>query len=294
MRTCPLNGCANEQFTSQSCNKNSFRFGPAGKQLIDPAIAYEVKTFGKNWGILYADYALGQSTRDSLDAALQKAGGTLALKIPVPLNEPNMTTYVSKIPTDGFISALNVTETGSDLARAMAVLQQFGIPKKIPVLTALGKEQFGGVYPDAMNGAIINGALPSSPQPGNQAEADFFKAFSAMAKTDSSVAGALGGPDKALPGNNGYTAFITMNSLKLAMRRSGFTGRADTDKLITALENINEPQGPDYPSGPMIMNKADHQGRDTQYLMKVNGQTEDIVQTFPADTLPMIGTCQVK
>ena len=36
----------------------------------------------------------------------------------------------------------------------------------------------------------------------------------------------------------------------------------------------------------MIMNKDDHQGRTTYYLLKINGQKEDVVQTFAADRCP--------
>jgi hypothetical protein len=84
-----------------------------------------------------------------------------------------------------------------------------------------------------------------------------------------------------------------MNALKLAMRSSNFTGKADTDKLISALEDLRIPQGPDAPDGPVIMNKADHQGRMTSYLLKINGQQEDVLLASPPESLPPIGTCQV-
>ncbi|MBV9120785.1 MAG: ABC transporter substrate-binding protein, partial [Chloroflexi bacterium] len=288
----PLNGCANEQFTSQSCNKFSFRVFPVGKQLSDPALSYEVKTFGPKWGILYPDYALGQSSRDSYDASLKKFNATLDLKIGVPLNETNMTPYISKVPTDGSINALVVSQTGSDLARAMTILQQFGIPKKMAIVTALGKESFSGVYPDAMNGAYISGGHLSEAQPDNKFDQAYDDAFKAMAKTDASVAGPLGGPDKAVSGvTNGYNVYVSMNALKIAMRNSGFTGKADTAKLITALENLNEPQSADFPAGPMVMNKQDHQGRMTLYVMKINGQKEDVIQSFPPDQLPLFNSC---
>ena len=38
---------------------------------------------------------------------------------------------------------------------------------------------------------------------------------------------------------------------------------------------------------------ADHQGRVSQYLLQINGQREDILATFAADQLPLIGDCQV-
>jgi len=41
------------------------------------------------------------------------------------------------------------------------------------------------------------------------------------------------------------------------------------------------------------MNKDDHQGRTTYYLLKINGQKEEVVQTFAPDTLPLIGDCKI-
>ncbi len=69
-----VNGCASDLFTAKSCSKYSFRVYPAGRQTSDPTFTYLVKTFGTKWGIIYPDYALGQSTLATSEAALQKNG----------------------------------------------------------------------------------------------------------------------------------------------------------------------------------------------------------------------------
>jgi branched-chain amino acid transport system substrate-binding protein len=102
----PLNGCANEQFSTRSCNRYSFRAFPAGRQLDDPLVAYEVKNFGTKWAIIYPDYVLGQSALATAEAALQRNGTEFTTKVAVPLGEANVTPYVSKIPTDGSIQVL--------------------------------------------------------------------------------------------------------------------------------------------------------------------------------------------
>jgi branched-chain amino acid transport system substrate-binding protein len=289
----PLNGCANEQFSTQFCNRYAFRVFPAGRQLDDPLVAYEVKNFGKNWAIIYPDYVLGQSALATAKAALGRNGTGFTTEIAVPLGEANVTPYVSKVPTDGSIDVLQVSSTGSDLARVMSVIQQFGINKKVKIVTALGKESFAGVYPDAMDGAIIRGVRPSDGLPGDPNDAAFAAAWKAMAQKNADIAGPLGGADKATPGNNnGYNAYGSMKALVLAMRAANFTGKADTDKLIAAFETLNVPPGPDLPSG-LVMNKADHQGKWVTHLLQINGQKEDILATFTADQLPAIGDCKV-
>jgi branched-chain amino acid transport system substrate-binding protein len=291
----PLNGCASDALTSKSCDKYTFRVYAAGRQTSDPAVAYEVKTFGPKWGIIYPDYALGQSTLATSEAALQNNGAEYTVKIAVPLGEANVTPYVTKVPSDGSINVLNVTETGSDLARVMSVIQSFGINTKLAIVTALGKESFGGVYPDALNGAIITGTRPSDGLPGNADDARYMADWIAVAKQNADITSPLGGVDNVTPGNNnGYNAYMSMMALVLAMRKANFTGKADTDKLVSAFETLTVPQGPDFPDGNLIMNKDDHQGRTTFYLLKINGQKEEIVQTFAADSIPLIGDCKIQ
>src|SRR6266496_2007 len=292
----PLNGCASDQLSTKMCDKYTFRVYPAGRQTSDPSVGYQVKTFGGKWGIIYPDYALGQSTLATSEAALQKNGGEYVIKIAVPLGEANVTPYVTKVPTDGSINVLNVTMTGSDLARTLSVIQQFGINQKVAIVTALGKESFAGVYPEALNGAIIAGTRPSDGIPGNADDAQYMQEWLSIAKgKDADIVGPLGGVDKVTPGNNnGYNAYMSMMALVLAMRKANFTGKADTDKLVSAFETLTVKQGPDFPDGDLIMNKDDHQGRVTYYMLKINGQKEEVVQTFPADQLPLIGDCKIQ
>ena len=97
---------------------------------------------------------------------------------------------------------------------------------------------------------------------------------------------------KATP-EDGYNAYLSMMSLVYAMRKANFNGKADTEKLVDAFANLNVPQGPDFPDGPVIINPNDHQGRTNYYLLKVNGQKEDVVQMFPAESLPLVGDCKI-
>ena len=289
------NGCASDVLTSKQCDKYTFRVYPVGRQTGDPVVNFEVKTFGTKWGIIYPDYALGQSTLATTKAALQNNGAEMTVEIAVPLGEANVTPYVTKVPTDGSIQVLQVSETGSDLARVMSVIQQFGINTKVAIVTALGKESFAGVYPDALNGALITGTRPSDGIPGNADDAKYMADWLAIAKgKDADIVGPLGGVEHVTPGNNnGYNAYMSMMSLVLAMRKANFSGKADTDKLISAFETLTVKQGPDFPDGELIMNKDDHQGRVTYYVLKINGQKEEVVQTFPADQLPLIGDCKI-
>src|SRR5207248_7896852 len=124
----------------------------------------------------------------------------------------------------------------------------------------------------------------------NKDSAAFEQAFKdQLAKEPSQLAEAFGGLAKAVPGQNGYASYIAVTSLKRAMIDAKFTGKNDTQKLITALENLNIPQGPDAPDGPIVMNKTDHQGKTTAFLFKIDGQTDKVIQAIAPDKMPSVG-----
>ncbi len=286
-------GCATNDFSGKSCNRFSFRVQSVGSMTAGALAKYLVQTYGKRWAIIYPDYAFGQSQLAAYTAALEQQGGSIVTKIAVPLGEANMTPYVSKIPLDGSVDGLINSLVGTDLARATAVMEQFGVNKKLPIVGAGGKERFGGVYPEALTGSIFIQGTPSDPLPNNPAHQNFIKAFKEQAAKMGNLADVLGGPEKAVPGELGYQGWAAIMALKNAMIAAKFTGRADTEKLIAALETLNIPQGPDFPAGPFMMNKSDHQGRWQLYIMRINGQTEEILQTIPPDQVPLIGNCKV-
>ncbi|MFI5269913.1 MAG: ABC transporter substrate-binding protein, partial [Chloroflexota bacterium] len=158
----PTAGCAADEFTTKNCNANTFRVSLATTQQLNAEAATLVSKYGKNWGVLYPDYAFGQSQLNSFQTALQPLGGQVKAQIATPLNETNLNPYISKIPTDGSIDGLLDAQGGADLVRGLQAMQQFGILKKVPIfLGSGGREFFGGVYPSAVDGVLLGGVEPS-------------------------------------------------------------------------------------------------------------------------------------
>lgn len=289
-------GCASEAFTAAQCSKYSFRFNITGRQTTIPLGQYMVATYGKNWGIIYPDYALGQSNLAAYRVGLTQAGGTLVASqvIPIPYPSTNMTPYISKVDTTQINGLIN-SEVSADLVRSSDTIAQFGIDKKLPIVSFLGKDRFQGVYPASYTGAV--GYLPelSDSPSDNKADIAYHTAFrQQLAKEPANIQSTLGGIDKAVPGQLGYQAYTAITALKEGMLASNFTGKADTAKLISALETLHMKQGADAPAGDIVMHASDHQAAQTMYLVKINGQQEQVVKTYQAADLPPIGTCQVK
>jgi ABC-type branched-subunit amino acid transport system substrate-binding protein len=290
----PTFGCAAEEFSSQFCNRYSFRLYPVGRQQLAPLVDYIVKTHGTKWAMMYSDYAYGQSQLKAYTEELGKRDASIVLPIPVPQNEPNLAPYVTKIPTDGSVNGVIILGLGAgDLTRVSLALGQYGIAPKVQVIGSSGRDVYGGSYPDFLKGAVNVEQYVTGQPPNNPYGEMYEKGWREIAQRQPDWANIFGGADKALA-FQGYRQYTAMTTLKTAMTAANFNGRKDTDALISALEKVNIPLGPDAPGGGIIMNPADHQGAQTTYVYKVAGpQQEELLATVPADQVPKFNTCHV-
>src|SRR5262249_60390187 len=66
-------------------------------------------------------------------------------------------------------------------------------------------------------------------------------------------------PTGPLPDRYVQSNFEAMNALRIGMEKSKFSGRADTMKLVEALEGLELKEGDDFPQGDKLLRKEDHQ-----------------------------------
>jgi urea transport system substrate-binding protein len=291
----PTFGCAAEEFSTQFCNRYTFRFEPVGRQALGPLVDYIVKSYGKNWAMMYSDYAYGQSQLKAYTAELGKLGASISLAIPVPQNEPNLAPYVTKIPTDGSVNGVIINGLGAgDLTRVSLALGQYGIAPKVQVIGNSGRDVYGGTYPEFLKGSVAAPQPYITGQPPNNPYGDTYeKGWKDIVQKEPDWANIFGGADKALA-FEGYYQYSAMMALKSAMVSARFNGRSDSEALISALERVSLPLGPDAPGGAIMMNPADHQGAQTLYVYRVAGpQEEEILASIPADQVPKFNTCHV-
>jgi branched-chain amino acid transport system substrate-binding protein len=289
----PTFGCAAEEFSTQFCNKYSFRFSPVGRQQLAPLADFIVKTYGTKWAMMYSDYAYGQSQLRAYTDELAKRDAQIVLPIPVPQNEPNLAPYVTKIPTDGSVNGVIINGLGAgDLTRVSLALGQYGIAPKVQVIGNSGRDVYGGSYPDFLKGSVNVQTYLSGQPPNNPYGEAYEKGWREVTQKEQDWANIFGGADKALA-FEGYVQYSAVMALKSAMIAARFTGRQDTDALIAALEKVNLPLGPDAPGGAIVMNAQDHQGAQTVYVYRVAGpQQEELLSSVPADQVPKFNMCK--
>jgi branched-chain amino acid transport system substrate-binding protein len=268
--------CLDTTLTTSKCNRYSFRvhdYAPAQAVAFGPMLA----KLGKKWHIAFADYSWGQSTRDAYAAEIKKNGGEVVGTTGIPLGTADMTPFLSKISGD--FDGLFGIFFGKDGVTVGNQAFDLGLTKKYKWagdgaicestnMPALGNKIDGFVG--------INRYLPIFQGPlDTPALHKFFDdAKPRLAKID---------PSGPLPDRYVQSNYEAMNAAKVAMVACKFDGRADTPKLIEALEGLEMKEGDDFPQGDKTLRKSDHQAFLREFLFEVKNQDYKLLATVDKD-----------
>jgi len=268
--------CLDTTLTTTKCNRYSFRpydFAPAQAVAFAPTLV----KMGKKWHIAYADYSWGQSTRDAYTAQIKANGGDVVGTTGIPLGTADMTPFLSKISGD--FDGLFGIFFGKDGVTVGNQAFDLGLTKKYKWagdgaicestnMPALGNKIDGFVG--------INRYLPIFQGPlDTPALHKFFDdAKPRLAKID---------PSGPLPDRYVQSNYEAMNAAKVAMVACKFDGRADTPKLIEALEGLEMKEGDDFPQGDKTLRKSDHQAFLREFLFEVKDQSYKLLTTVDKD-----------
>jgi branched-chain amino acid transport system substrate-binding protein len=267
--------CLDTTLTTSHCNRYTFRpydFAPAQAKAFAP---YLVNKMGKKWYIAYVDYAWGQSTKDAYAAEIKANGGEVAGTLGIPLGTADMTPFLSKISGDFdglfFIffgpDAINIINQGYDLGLAKkykwAGDGAIASASQLPALGNkiegfIGIDRYVPVFDPPLDTPYLHGFLD--------------EAVPRLKKA---------GISNALPDRYVQSNFEAMNAVKVGIEKSGFQGRADTDKLIAALEGLEMKESADFPTGDKVLRKEDHQAFVREIIFEMKGGTYLVHETIP-------------
>jgi branched-chain amino acid transport system substrate-binding protein len=274
-------GCWATELTGERCNRYTFRHTPSNRQRTEPFAAWCVQHIGKKWFVAYSDFAYGQSGFKDFKTYLERAGGTVVGSVAPPLGATDMAPYISQIDTKA--EGLFLVFAGNDTLLMLRQLASFGIHRKMRVAanqSLLNRELFPTI-PDGAEGLAMIAAYPAelTGPLQNPHNVKFHQDLKAVT-------------GRAIPGLNTFEAFQAMNLVKEAMRRAGYRGRADSEKLVDTLAGLRVKHGDDFPQGDVLIRKADHQGVIQLFVVEVKGGRETVVATIPAEKLDYPATCQ--
>ncbi len=269
--------CLDTTLTTTRCNRYTFRpydFAPAQAKGFAPHL---VNKIGKRWHIAFADYAWGQSTRDAYAAEIKQNGGEVIGTTGIPLGTADMTPFLSKIT--GNFDGLFLILFGRDAITFTNQAYDLGLAKKYrwagdgAVTTSTNLPAMG----TKIEGFVgIDRYVPVFDPPLDTPyhHAFFDDAVSRLKKVD---------PSGPLPDRYVQSNFEGMNALKIGMEKSGFQSRADTPKLITALEGLEMKEGYDFPQGDKLLRKEDHQAFVREFIFEIKDGKYHILETVAKD-----------
>jgi branched-chain amino acid transport system substrate-binding protein len=278
--------CLDTTITTSKCSRYTFRpfdYAPAQAVAFAP---YLVNKMGKKWHLVYADYAWGQSTRDAYAEEIRKVGGQVVGTTGIPLGTADMTPFLSKITGDfdglfGILFGKDGVTIGNQ-AFDLGMTKKYkwagdGALAESTNLPALGIKIEGFVG--------INRYLPVFDPPLDTAahKAFFDEAVARLKQID---------PSGPLPDRYVQSNFEAMNALRIGMQTSGFQGRADTPKLIEALEGLEMKEGDDFPQGDKTLRKDDHQAFLREFIFDIKDGKHRILEVVPKEKTTFPPACK--
>ncbi|KRE41603.1 ABC transporter substrate-binding protein [Knoellia sp. Soil729] len=145
-------GAGTTALTGAQCNKYTFHWAYDTAMLAAGTAGGIVEGGGKNWSIVYPDYAFGQDMNKSFTAAVEKADGKVQQSIATPFPNDNFATFITKAESSK-PDVMGIMAAGGDLVNFVKQFNQAGLQGKtqlavglmfITDIHSLGVDQFQG------------------------------------------------------------------------------------------------------------------------------------------------------
>ncbi len=225
---------------------------------------------GKKVTMIFPDFAFGHDHRDFFTAAMAAQGGEVIAQIAIPPTETSFTRYFPQIPAE--------TEVLYHVMVGPAVLT---FVKELGEFYGTGtKPQFFG-FIDSLE--AVDTATPGleflegthfweahnrvKPADAGEHEA----AYRAAVGVDDNGA-SVSDPADVATYSHMFSTWETLFAIKAGMEASGYTGPADRQKFVEAMEAMTDlPYGIERPQGAKMFNGKTHQVFGVQNISQVQG-----------------------
>ena len=278
--------CLDTTITTSKCSRYTFRpfdYAPSQAVAIAP---YLINKMGKKWHIAYLDYAWGQSTRDAYIEQIKKNGGEYVGGTGIPLGTADMTPFISKITGD-FDGIFGIM-FGANAVTFINQAFDLGLTKKYKLAGdgAMAESMHLAALGAKVEGFIgVNRYVPVMDAPLNTPHHKKFFDDAVVRLKQIDPTGPL--PDRYVQSN-----YEAMNALRIGMEKSKFQERADTMKLIEALEGLEMKEGDDFPQGDKVLRKEDHQAFLRQFIFDIKDGKHRVLDVISKENVTVPGACK--
>ncbi|MBT8426831.1 MAG: ABC transporter substrate-binding protein [Erythrobacter sp.] len=255
--------------TGSKGTRYSFRTGTDTYALAAAGAPWAFKNLGKNWTMIFPDYAWGHSHHEEHRKLIESLGGKVNDPIAVPLGTKDLVPYLAKIPEETevlfsvFFGALSVAfYTQSKSMKLDEKMKMYSVSGTI----------------EAIDPAAINGAaegvyfLENFPRPLEYKDDEYHREFIKMMEIDP-VHAKENGSSRVMAKSHAWQSYENFFALKKAIEESGWQRKKDTPGVIEALEGLKMDNSLAHPQGAKVLRAEDHSGMIDCYISQVqNGK----------------------
>jgi branched-chain amino acid transport system substrate-binding protein len=267
--------------TGSKGSRYSFRTGTDTYSIAAACMPWGVETLGKNWSIVYADYAWGQSTNQESKTFIEKAGGKVLTSIAVPLDTKDFVPYLSQVPAGteailpAFIGALSIA--------FYTQAKNMGMDKSMKMFSSSASIE--AIAPDDIQGAAEGiYFFENFPRMLSAKNDEYHKEFIKALKIDDVNAREIGG-SLVMDKSHCWQCWEDIFALKQAIELSGYKTRKDVEGVIQALEGMEMKNSIGHPQGDKLIRKEDHVGIADCYISRVEGGKLEVKKRVPKEEL---------
>lgn len=121
-------GAASARLTNEDCTPYTVHYAYDTVALANGTGNAVVKSGGKTWFFLTADYAFGASLQNDTSAVVQKAGGQIVGSVKHPLSASDFSSFLLQAQSSK-AQILGLANAGGDTINAIKAANEFGITK---------------------------------------------------------------------------------------------------------------------------------------------------------------------
>ena len=146
-------GAATTELTGAQCNKYTFHWAYDTYMLANGTGKATTENGGKNWQLIYPDYAFGQDMTKQFSKSVEAAGGKVQGTIATPFPNDNFATFLTKAAASK-PDVIGTMQAGGDLINVVKQYNEAGLRERgidlavglmfITDIHSLGVEQFAG------------------------------------------------------------------------------------------------------------------------------------------------------
>lgn len=267
--------------TGSKGTRYSFRTGMDTYSIAAAGVPWCMENLGKNWTVVYADYAWGQSHFQETKAIVEKLGGKVVGNIPVPLDAKDFVPYLTQIPGETqvvfsiFFGSLSVAFYTQ--AKSMGVSNKFKMYSVSGTLEAIAPADIEG----AAEGVYV---LENFPRVLKYKDDASHKEHNKVMEIDDLDARETNSK-RVMAKSHAWQSWEDMFALKAAIEASGYKTRKDTEGVIRALEGLQMKNSIGHPQGDKLLRREDHSGILDSYISRIENGRFEVKKRIPKEDL---------